>query len=364
MQNCIVCNHDKLISIYKYNKNLVVSSDAKTYISNFNLLKCYKCGHIQKAIDRTLNNLIDNIYLNYESYKLNCGKEEKIIYDNQEITRSEIIIRSLENIFKFRTGKILDIGTGSGVFLKALSNKYNNWQLYAQDITNKYEIDLYKIKNFKKFYNGIVSNINNKFDIISLIHVLEHINNPIDFLKVTKNQLKKDGIFIVQVPNISINKLDIFIIDHISHFHIDTLYFLLSRFFKYVYIVNTKFEKEITLLASDIKIKEEFLLIKNKIGINVKINNTIKFIEKVKNLSEKVAVFGTSPYAVLCGALLKDNLLFFLDENINKVGKVLLNKKIIHPSNLNKDIKVIFPYSNDLFDIVSKRLDLNFIRYE
>jgi 2-polyprenyl-3-methyl-5-hydroxy-6-metoxy-1,4-benzoquinol methylase len=39
------------------------------------------------------------------------------------------------------------------------------------------------------------------FDVIWMSHVLEHIIEPIHFLKKIKNNLKKDGIFFIEVPN-------------------------------------------------------------------------------------------------------------------------------------------------------------------
>jgi 2-polyprenyl-3-methyl-5-hydroxy-6-metoxy-1,4-benzoquinol methylase len=43
--------------------------------------------------------------------------------------------------------------------------------------------------------------INEKFDVIVLAHILEHVENPVQVLKSAKEFLKKDGIMIIDVPN-------------------------------------------------------------------------------------------------------------------------------------------------------------------
>ena len=39
------------------------------------------------------------------------------------------------------------------------------------------------------------------FDVIWMSHVLEHLIEPDDFIKKIKNNLKKNGIFFIEVPN-------------------------------------------------------------------------------------------------------------------------------------------------------------------
>ena len=60
---------------------------------------------------------------------------------------------------------------------------------------------LYK-KNIKKIniYNNI-NLIKNKFDVITMFHVLEHLPNQIDTLKSLKSKLKKGGKIIIEVPH-------------------------------------------------------------------------------------------------------------------------------------------------------------------
>ena len=45
-----------------------------------------------------------------------------------------------------------------------------------------------------------LTNVEGKFNIIVLSHVLEHVVNPIDYLKLVNNLLVKNGILYIEVP--------------------------------------------------------------------------------------------------------------------------------------------------------------------
>ena len=63
--------------------------------------------------------------------------------------------------------------------------------------------------------------INEKFDVIWMSHVLEHLVNPDYFFSKIKNNMKNDGIFFIEVPNcenISVLKTSIELVPHTFHF--------------------------------------------------------------------------------------------------------------------------------------------------
>ena len=93
-------------------------------------------------------------------------------------------------------GSILDIGCGFGWMLSTLDKK--KWETHGVDL-NK---DCQKIaeKNMFKFYNQLPKN-KKKFDVISMIHVIEHLKNPLAYLDKVKKLLKKNGILIIETPD-------------------------------------------------------------------------------------------------------------------------------------------------------------------
>ncbi len=109
----------------------------------------------------------------------------------------------------FYKKSVLDFGCGWGGFLSLLKN-YSD-KCSGLEI-RKNCINYIKKKN--KFID-IQSNINQfkqNFDVITLFHVLEHMPNQVDSLKLLKKRIKKGGKIIIEVPSaqdylISLNKL-------------------------------------------------------------------------------------------------------------------------------------------------------------
>ncbi len=106
----------------------------------------------------------------------------------------------LINSFSLDDKKLLDIGCGTGDFLQVA--KQNNWSVFgiepdinARTIANK------KTKN-SVFNNDELTKFRaGSFDVITLWHVLEHIPNLEDYIRLLKKLLKPNGVLIIAVPN-------------------------------------------------------------------------------------------------------------------------------------------------------------------
>ncbi|MDP3966116.1 MAG: class I SAM-dependent methyltransferase [archaeon] len=96
--------------------------------------------------------------------------------------------------------KVLDIGSGSGQFLYEM--KKFGLDVYGLE-PGEFNRDETK-KEGLKIENKPLEKTKYKkesFDLITLNHVLEHLENPGLALSKIKSLLKKDGLFIVAVPN-------------------------------------------------------------------------------------------------------------------------------------------------------------------
>ena len=92
---------------------------------------------------------------------------------------------------------ILDVGAGTGDFLKVC--KSNSWNVFgtepdagARNIAAKKGIVLQK---------DLSKLIGHKFEIITLWHVLEHVENLSEYISILKNMLADHGKLIIAVPN-------------------------------------------------------------------------------------------------------------------------------------------------------------------
>lgn len=106
----------------------------------------------------------------------------------------------LINGFKTETKTLLDVGCGTGDFLKTA--KENNWTVSgiepnadARSIANqKTENAVFDIEQLNNFES-------NSFDVITLWHVLEHLPDLEYQISILKKLLKPKGRLVVAVPN-------------------------------------------------------------------------------------------------------------------------------------------------------------------
>lgn len=96
--------------------------------------------------------------------------------------------------------KLLDIGCGIGVLVDLAEEK--GFEAMGIDVSK--EAIRAARENFKgKFVVGKFEKyrFREKFDVIVLNHILEHISEPMEFLAKTKNLLTKKGIVVICSPN-------------------------------------------------------------------------------------------------------------------------------------------------------------------
>jgi len=97
--------------------------------------------------------------------------------------------------------KLLDIGSGYGFFLDEAEKKGLN----VTGVEPSKELI-----SFKSNYNVAIINDqfpttklkNEKFDFVTLIHVIEHLVDPLEIIKHALSHLKNGGILYIETPNL------------------------------------------------------------------------------------------------------------------------------------------------------------------
>ena len=190
-KNSTIISDLKRARIFKKKNTILLSN--KTRDRKIEVLKDEKSGVI------FIPKYKSNIKTHYQEKPVSIFKRySNTILDNKInnlITLNDNLRRFNFLKIKIKNKTLLDFGCGKGGFLN-LSQKITK-SIAGLEI-NK-QIIKYLSKRFK-IYDDI-NKIDEKFDIITLFHVLEHIPNQIETLQQIKKKLKKNGKLIIEVPH-------------------------------------------------------------------------------------------------------------------------------------------------------------------
>lgn len=153
----------------------------------YKVLECINCG------------LYRSFPLPTESV---CENDYQILNDVQKLHYHQVcVLKKVMNLSKNKDVNILDIGCSTGNMLLYLKNKgYNNlsgieMNDYAVEICRKKNLNVKKMDSVK-----LISN--EKYDVIYLNHVLEHIEDLKGFITNVSEILLNGAHLIIAVPNI------------------------------------------------------------------------------------------------------------------------------------------------------------------
>lgn len=99
-------------------------------------------------------------------------------------------------------GKALDVGCGSGKFLNLL--KFLGWDVKGIEMSTT-AAETAKSKFGIQVFSGELAACpfeKESFDFINISHVIEHLKNPVEDMKVIAGLLKPTGVMYVETPNI------------------------------------------------------------------------------------------------------------------------------------------------------------------
>jgi SAM-dependent methyltransferase len=161
---------------------------------------CKKCGLVYRKLENEKSNNNQNYY---ERSIQKSHLVEKHIKRGIEIlnwinTSTNRYGRKLP--FNGRTS-VLDIGCGSGGLLKVLKNKYK-CQVLGVEADNSmatYAANLLNLRILNERFENV--EIEDRFDIIIMSHVIFCFVNPLNVLNKVKRLLAKDGIIYLSIGN-------------------------------------------------------------------------------------------------------------------------------------------------------------------
>ncbi|MCX6163397.1 MAG: class I SAM-dependent methyltransferase [Ignavibacteriae bacterium] len=99
-------------------------------------------------------------------------------------------------------GILLDVGCAEGFFLKGIEDN-SNWKAEGLDII-KSAVDFANNELGVKVYFGVLEDLKeceNRYNYIRMNNIIEHVQNPVNFLRKTNQILKTGGLVWCSTPN-------------------------------------------------------------------------------------------------------------------------------------------------------------------
>lgn len=180
MKKCLACNK---------NLRFLGGSDG------FDIFRCSFCG-----LGATSDVSRKTQYSAYPE-ETSFAYHRDLVYIKEEKQFKNIFKKRVGIILKFKkTGKALEVGSSTGVFLSLL--KERGWEVQGIE-PSAAAADTAKKRGIPTFNTAFekAELKDSTFDLVIFNHVLEHMENPVEILKKANQVLKKDGAILIDVPN-------------------------------------------------------------------------------------------------------------------------------------------------------------------
>ncbi len=241
-QNCCCCSSNNSIEICKG-----IDFEYKTCLNDFFYHECKNCGHIFLKNVPTPDELNTIYPINYENYSKD--RNRSLAYK----VKSKLDLLSLKKTRKYikKINSIIDIGCADGNTLDLFKKVYPN-------IKNIEGVEISKIAAkgaIEKGYKVIIGSadevnfVKNKYDLITIQQVIEHVYKPDILIDKLSTALKKGGILIIETPTNECLDLKLFKKRYWGGYHIPRHFNIFSK----RGILNIAYQHNLKLISEQYK---------------------------------------------------------------------------------------------------------------
>lgn len=354
----------------------LVFSNLETFIGDVGLSIC-SCGLVSKQLSPSYLDKISEHYRNYLNPSLdNSGKSNfpALKFGSKHSIIAKYILEFMDdNDYK----SLLDYGCGDGSLLSNLASfSSRNLSLFGFDeyTTPSFRLEdnicLLSKDEMEKDYN---------FDLISLIHTIEHLSNPTEVLKMIRNKLNRNGLLFIQCPIWKKNYFDFAVADHLFHFDEESIHTILDACdFQIISISYPVSQKEMSIIAKPIYLesfqrhnyvlKDVNIQVASEISRIIESWATLLIDFRSKHPSVKIAIYGLG----IAGSLLYDmcqglklEVVGFVDDEKARYSFKFKGMGIFSPLQLlqhSQNLIVIVPFDSRLSMKKAAELHQNQIR--
>jgi SAM-dependent methyltransferase len=192
--DCLVCKQDKykILGIRGNREHTGADSAATPHLFT-NVVECRNCGFIYTNPQiKGVEFLEREHYDNPNEYQAEADASLPEMYQHR-----------VDYIRRFKNGgSLLDVGAAKGDFVRKASE--NNFDACGVEPSPRFT-EFANSRNGALVYNGNLDQCSplrgRKFDVVTMHHVLEHVEEPHELLETLKDHMNPGGILYIEVPN-------------------------------------------------------------------------------------------------------------------------------------------------------------------
>ena len=323
---------------------------------------CDECGHAQCADLPDIETFYDTTY----RISLESDDHDQIFAvaaDGTPIYRTDHQAAIGLRLLDLPQGaSILDYGAGKADTLRKMCVARTDLHPHVFDVS----------RDYVPAWNGWVKPENQasytvpeawtgRFQAIISHFVIEHVAEPVSFLRTLHGLLAPGGRLLLSMPDVSANPGDMTVADHLNHFSVASLKRALAlsgfaletvdstAFPGAFFIVAVGGERPVTSAADRQEAADAAQKAREICAFWEQA--TIRIDDAAKQFSGKrAAVYGSGFYGSwICSRIEADvDFKAFLDQNPKLQGSVHFNRPVLPPSKLDEDVDVVFVGLNPL----------------
>jgi SAM-dependent methyltransferase len=341
-----------------------VTSDCKPWPAGGRLASCGRCGLVQSVLDVAWHEGAEAIYRDYTIYHTSKGAEQSVFdpRSGQATARSQRIAQRLAAAVALPPrGRMLDVGCGNGAFLRAFHEGFPGWSLVGAEVNDRNRAAIEAVLGVESLFVGDALEVPSTFACVSLIHVLEHIPGPLEFLRRLRDKLEPGGLLLVEVPDCEANPFMFLVADHASHFFLPVLRALVEAAgFEVVVGANDWVAKELTVVAR--KAGSPAATAPRAPDFADAVARRLDWLARIAADAKQntgradSGLFGTSIAATWLLAELDGRVAFFVDEDPHRAGARHFGHPVLSPSQVGADAEVLLALPPGLAASIAARL--------
>lgn len=365
---CRLCGARDLWRVEELSGLSCVTSDCRPCAQTATMLCCPECGAVQKWTDASWHRAVRDIYASYAPYHQAGGNEQRVFdaSGGSSVRSQRFLEHVLEQVAAGKHGHLLDVGCGNGGLLESMHRLRPGWGLSGFEPGEAQCGAVLSRPGAEQFYSGSLHAVQERFDLVTAVHVLEHVEQPDVFLREIVSLLVPGGVLAVEVPDWTQNPFDLLIFDHCTHFEAGTLAQVAARAGLSGSISVNVIPKEVSAIfhpgqEPPVAVRpapESALAGARRAG---RLLTQMSKLARAASETTPCGIFGTAIAGTWLAGELGERAAFFVDEDPARVGRPYLGRPVYAPDDIAANVPagsvVMLPLAPAVAAAVGSRLE-------